>query len=100
MWVRIFVYRLCRPELTQTSESGGMSGTESPPATTFGVPSRANIAAISEIRSVEPQSCDQCKRVTPPAVDRDPPAAAAFAIPEKITGWKRLTEGAGRMQSE
>src|SRR5450759_311898 len=64
------------------------------------VPTGANIATVTQVGRIETQAGDDGEGVPAARIDRDPPAATAFAITEKITRWQRRLEKIGMMQRE
>src|SRR6266446_9754080 len=64
------------------------------------VPTGANIATVTQVGRIETQAGDDGEGVTAARIDRDPRAATAFAITEKITRWQRRLEKIGMMQRE
>src|SRR5207237_2686961 len=64
------------------------------------VPARTDVAAVTQVSRVEAQAGDDGEDVAVPRIDSDPPAATAFAVPEKIARWQRRFEKIGMMQRE
>src|SRR5258708_6385870 len=77
-----------------------MARLETPVVTTVEVPARANVTAVAQIGRVEAQTCDHREHVTMTRVNREPAAAAAFAVTKKIARGQRLLEHAGIMKRE
>src|SRR5438132_10724166 len=67
---------------------------------TINVPARTDVAAVTQVSRVEAQAGDDGEDVAVPRIDSDPPAATAFAVPEKIARWQRRLEKIGMMQRE
>src|SRR5438552_1381822 len=67
---------------------------------TIDVPARTDIAAVAQIGRVETQAGDHREHVTVAGVNRDPTAAATFAVTKKIARRQRLLEHAGIVKGE
>ncbi|MEY2537484.1 MAG: hypothetical protein QOG67_1224 [Verrucomicrobiota bacterium] len=75
-----------------------MTRIESPCIAAVRVPSRADIAPVTEVCRVQAQSRDHGEGVSAPRINRDPTATSALAIAQQITRGQWLIEGASMMQ--
>src|SRR2546423_15566717 len=77
-----------------------MASLKTPGIATINVPARSHIAAVAKVGRVETQTGNHREHMTVARVDREPAAAAAFAVTKKIARRQRLIEHAGVMERE
>lgn len=73
---------------------------ESPGVAAVEMPARANVAAVTQIGSIQAQTGDRRENVTVSRINREPTSAASFAVTKKIARRYWLIKHSGVMERE